>query len=895
MKKNYIALACCLLTSVGLVGCDKGTTPEKPIDVKELILSQTSLTLSPEGSAHLTVTNIEDQSLITWGSSDENVASVFNGYVAAKNTDGLCYVTAYYKNLYAQCTVNVVNPSLKSSIEVSDDNVLVKKGDLFTLSAEVVFNGKVKEDSTKAIKWKSSASHIVSISQSIENECVINAKRVGEADIIVSSFDRDVYISNIIHVTVKEIEDSDFLLLANIPLTVDGYQVEMPAISYDEFKNEFTPSVYFNGINDISSEVTWEFSNDVLLNSNNKFTANRSGMCIASATYVKDNKTLNASVLFDVYKPNFEKDKLDTINIEIEPIKETGSKIDFAYYCEEYNISDEITDLLLDEKSIFSSATGTQVALDTSKVPTSGLDMGNRDIYLVTKRAEYKVPSYICSKFISTSDEFRKYIKPYVGADLTSKVDGLYILNNDINFNGAEVSNNINDATWKGDTGFVGILDGRGHKVSNFSTGSGGLFGKLGSATIKNISFEQVNYTGKQNQSILGSTVYGTIFENVSFSIAKAAPTSFAVDNSIGLICSNYCAYWQINGMDINTVSYKVSSMFGSGRNSSVTSFIGLDTMTIYGTLPETYAANVKDKPSSIKYVPSLYPTVNANILICTKDSRTVIDLSKLGKQGSTLSGVYLNELMGEENKVLEGNGDHTAITNNSRGEPTLFAYFTDESGVYFTSTVFDEYISTASDLDKVYVRGTDNTYNDNYYILANDIDLDGVTVGKGVNVGCNWATGFRGIFNGNGHTISNFTTGYGGIFGWFRGTVKNVTFDDVTLGDSNGASIFAGIMQQSGNTISDITINITKTSANPKSFIFGSDYVVQSIIKNVVINAEGKDISNVFGSLPIQATMSYSAVVLNCNSIAHYGYASAYMEGSFIDQKPEGVVFNQK
>ena len=94
-------------------------------------------------------------------------------------------------------------------------------------------------------------------------------------------------------------------------------------------------------------------------------------------------------------------------------------------------------------------------------------------------------------------------------------------------------------------------------------------------------------------------------------------------------------------------------------------------------------------------------------------------------------------------------------------------------------------------------VNNNNTNYNSKYYELTEDIDLGGrewTPIGKGVlaadlTASSNYA--FKGVFNGNGHTVSNFkissaSTSYLGLFGNVYGgntaSVANLHISDFTI-----------------------------------------------------------------------------------------------------------------
>ena len=89
------------------------------------------------------------------------------------------------------------------------------------------------------------------------------------------------------------------------------------------------------------------------------------------------------------------------------------------------------------------------------------------------------------------------------------------------------------------------------------------------------------------------------------------------------------------------------------------------------------------------------------------------------------------------------------------------------------------------------------------YFKLANDIDLSAYSEGEGWEpIGTSGAP-FKGIFDGNGHTICNLkinrTTDYVGLFGYNSGTIKNVCIEC----DIKGKFCVGGVAGYSSSTIS--------------------------------------------------------------------------------------------
>ncbi|MCD8292972.1 MAG: Ig-like domain-containing protein [Prevotellaceae bacterium] len=114
-----LAMVCIALTGCFMASCsdDNGETADV---IKKFVLSQSAITLSPEGTETLECTffpqNIADQE-VTWSSSDESVATVSGGVVTAL-TPGVAVVTATpdaAPSLACRCTVTVAMNTMEVS------------------------------------------------------------------------------------------------------------------------------------------------------------------------------------------------------------------------------------------------------------------------------------------------------------------------------------------------------------------------------------------------------------------------------------------------------------------------------------------------------------------------------------------------------------------------------------------------------------------------------------------------------------------------------------------------------------------------------------------------------------------------------------------------------------
>ncbi|MGN1479964.1 MAG: hypothetical protein ACI4XH_09365, partial [Acutalibacteraceae bacterium] len=149
---------------------------------------------------------------------------------------------------------------------------------------------------------------------------------------------------------------------------------------------------------------------------------------------------------------------------------------------------------------------------------------------------------------------------------------------------------------------------------------------------------------------------------------------------------------------------------------------------------------------------------------------------------------------------------------------PTITAFATDEEAT-------EAYIGIYNIEDLYGIRYA----LDKSYILMNDIDMTADTAPGGdwdngfgwAPIGENESLAFSGTFDGNGHTIkgmqiNGIKTNYAGLFGYVKGTIKNLTIEDISIvaGNINDAGGLAGYAADSQLTNIEIKGDIKHTSS---------------------------------------------------------------------------------
>lgn len=231
---------------------------------------------------------------------------------------------------------------------------------------------------------------------------------------------------------------------------------------------------------------------------------------------------------------------------------------------------------------------------------------------------------------------------------------------------------------------------------------------------------------------------------------------------------------------------------------------------------------------------------------------RQVIEVSKpdneinLGDTAyETVEGVYLGgNKIGDSISLIDG-----ANLSGVYGERELTVVLNTENGrkiVKVPVLVVTKYIRNAEDLTTS-LRISENG-NFGYYELKNDITLDSLSNGE-AKVAFDGSNGFRGIFEGKGHTITS-VLGDHGLFGFVGNgaIIRNVKFDISGNVNVMNKTIIADYVL--GARIENVTINVATESAE-----FGADAgLVTSAAFNgntvtgLIVNAKKAAVNSLFG-----------------------------------------------
>ena len=300
-----------------------------------------------------------------------------------------------------------------------------------------------------------------------------------------------------------------------------------------------------------------------------------------------------------------------------------------------------------------------------------------------------------------------------------------------------------------------------------------------------------------------------------------------------------------------------------------------------YLILEYSIAGEKYDEKISFHIIPEII-TINTEIEFSTLDG--VLPYEELGlsdievlsaKQGDrTLSVAQGNRILDVKISVLEDKSDVDYVE----------LLLETENFTYKLTRVkaYSKIIETAEDLAVLDIV-TDDYRLDGYYLLKNNIDLEGATFwhkgvyGSGSEL--DGDGGFYGIFEGNGYTISNLKATYCGLFGRIGegAIIRNLGVANVDVKGVKGFSTGIGGV--------GLAYRIKGSSD------------AQTLLDNVYIHIDPNDInathSSLYGAIAFRQSneyVSYHSVIVEYNPLVDSSIKS-YDKGSlFMYQSDEDV-----
>ena len=335
----------------------------------------------------------------------------------------------------------------------------------------------------------------------------------------------------------------------------------------------------------------------------------------------------------------------------------------------------------------------------------------------------------------------------------------------------------------------------------------------------------------------------------------------------------------------------------------SVTGFEKVDSDTINVTLSDatvtgkvTFLAITEKATYEVTVNVIVKPTVEMSISEIDLSNNPAIALTELGLS-SDYAGSISVTLDDVQLEVTIADGKiNLPSTITAWGEKVLVIE-TDEKIVNASVLLITKVIGTPAEMQAFIASQkdiaieydpteTNRYYYDGYYVLSADLDMQGADLTSTLKLNNDdyqkANTGFRGVFDGRGHYVSNFkTTKLGGMFGAISsvGVVKNVAFVESTVSaaDGNGAGLLGfGVHGTLENCI--ISTSVASTSKNVVGGI--ARRVTTATLKNVVIAFNNYSANTAVGAISYE-----TRAAVKCDNVYVFsavGTESYFSGGSY-------------
>ena len=543
-------------------------------------------------------------------------------------------------------------------------------------------------------------------------------------------------------------------------------------------------------------------------------------------------------------------------------------------------------------------------------------DAGNLTFVATTDKDgvyySFNVNVLLATKIIRAVDDLDVVKVTQTNIDNNTSIYGYYVLGNDINVRWSKpmvASLTYNDTVknYEANFGFRGTFDGLGHTISGFAVNTFGMFGHVGNgAVIKNVKFDKFKYNGQYNGALFGGTVRGAEITDVTLSNVEYVNAGAGIEHTQGFFASRYMQYNKLTNIKIDASKHEVYSIFGYvvNNNSFKNVEVKVKSFTMLGYIKDERidATIIHELDGVIVYTNETVALAHETILLET--TATQIDLSFATEYiGDTVSLTYNGKVLGN-GALTDGklNVDLSGIT--ETGALTLLASTVKNNVIYtFNVNVLlaTKIIRTVDDLDVVKVTQTNidnNTSIYGYYVLANDINVNwskpmmaSLTYKGAVK---NWEAnfGFRGTFDGLGHTISGFAVSTNGMFGHVgKGAViKNVKFDKFKYNGHYNGGLFGGTVRGAeitGVTLSNVEYTMPTKDPEGTGF-FAGRFMQDNKLTNIKIDASNCDVYSVFGRNI--SNNAYTNVEVKVKSFTMLGYNGEAMSDETMLRKLDGV-----
>lgn len=528
---------------------------------------------------------------------------------------------------------------------------------------------------------------------------------------------------------------------------------------------------------------------------------------------------------------------------------------------------DAVKSITLDEANL-----GTNVnALELGSIKTDVKQHGAKVIKIVVTDAdgldhEIIVNVILVTKVIATDADLNVVFneKSLAPSEARINVYGYYVLANDIVYTG-----NRHYAE------FYGTFDGNGKTIST-SDMLNGLFCYIKSGcVIKDLTIKATISPAYNYRTVLANGCVSATFINVGVIYEGGADTSELNDG--GFLFRELSENSKFINLTVSATGKKIGSLFGQKLiNTTFTDCV------VYAD-EVNCVAGMADGTNRVEFadVEGLeHKHIEVKEIALWQDTPS-LDYGDMFN-GKTVAEITCgNYSLGNSLTALSIPEGLKADKQN-HGSTVICVKFASGAKAYLPVILVTAEIKTESDfVGALTITSKDDAVKFGYYKLA-----DNLVWGRNVNgTGDFWnpeasaELGFRGTFDGNGHTVTmadGLSVYNGGFFGLIgKGAViKNVTFT-VSSMTAYAHAVFGS--QGHNATVQDVTINFKANGAptNTAGGVFFARFSGTITYKNVTVNAAGQDLQTIFGNTLGSNVPNCENVVVNAKSLVAIGYGS--------------------
>ena len=603
----------------------------------------------------------------------------------------------------------------------------------------------------------------------------------------------------------------------------------------------------------------------------------------ATITATTLGKTVTCAVTVE---DNREQKALDAVDYDL------SKKVSFETVLDE---NQELINVTVGGMDVSEYATldGTIVSIPYSAM--SEMQKGEVDVIIGTNDYVYTQKVTVATYVISDKDSFDAYFAAMKAAGLgTHEYYVVLAKNAIIDLEGASYNNTATSSESKINGSFLGVFDGRGATLKNFTiTGQGGLFGQVRwniaatnnddwYATLKNFALVDVTAT-TGNAGLLAYSVNGNDADisNIYIQGTITQSTSSVIRCNWGGSTMNNV----IVNVD-NTASVDTPLFGQSGTGSKLNYVYGISNVTtLYSKTDKmTNCALYTKDADFFKNVTSL-PTANGwsdvwsfdnkgnlcfggNIVMTKPDTRVAKELGEAYYQVGGTEALTIKLDAGETvESITVGENNVTDVADKSvAGQVSIpaTAIATLATGEYEVSISTENYkyaatfvyadlvISTPEGFTNFLTdnRTNNNTFEGKYIVLSTEIEYStSMTALFTDSSNKTENKKFKGVLDGRGHAVSNLKVGYH-VFSYFAGgaVLKDIAFIDLKA--TKGYSAFVHATSDGGDAgihIENVFISINQAGSSGQNGFCANPYTTTTL-RNVVIVSKTDGTNTAYG-----------------------------------------------